>query len=60
MECKGSGQVRSEEEKKLGKMGRMKVECEICDVLGDAIGDHAGVYICARCHRDIVSPHIHD
>lgn len=36
------------------------VECEICDRIGRIRSDHLGVYICASCHRDIVSPHIHD
>jgi hypothetical protein len=42
-------------------MKLVAVECEICDRPGYAISDHAGVYICGACHRDIVSPFfIHD
>ena len=38
----------------------MLVECEICDRVALVKSDLPGVYICASCHRDIVSPHIHD
>jgi hypothetical protein len=38
----------------------VSVECEICDRAGLAGSDQTGVYICAACHRDIVSSHIHD
>ncbi len=56
MECKDSGEVRNETE----KMWLERVDCEICGELGWLAVTHPGVYICARCHRDIVSPHIHD
>ena len=57
MEGSCSGEVRNEER----KMKLVAVECEICDRPGYAISDHAGVYICGACHRDIVSPFfIHD
>ena len=36
------------------------VECEICGQFVWRRSDHPGVYICAACHRDIVSPHLHD
>ena len=38
----------------------MLVECEICDRIGQIRSDYLGVYICASCRRDIVSPHTHD
>ena len=56
MECKGSGGNRNEAE----KMWLERVDCEICGRFGWLAVTHPGVYICARCHRDIVSSHIHD
>ncbi|WP_179108877.1 hypothetical protein [Leptospirillum ferriphilum] len=56
MECKSSGKVRNGHE----DMRLLEVECEICGSSGWMPGTYPGVYICARCHRDIVSPHIHD
>ncbi len=60
MECRGSAANRTEDGIKSGNMRLMRVECEICDEAGTVVSDHGGVYICARCHRDIVSPYIHD
>jgi len=48
--------VRSEKK----EMRLMRVDCEICGEFHHLISDHAGVYICARCRRDIVSLDIHD
>ncbi|EQD24821.1 MAG: hypothetical protein D084_Lepto4C00334G0002 [Leptospirillum sp. Group IV 'UBA BS'] len=56
MESGASDTSRSEKE----KMRLVALECEICDRRVWRIMDHAGVTICAECHRDIVSPHIHD
>jgi len=56
MECKGSGEIRNETEKKRF----VPVDCEICDSTDEIECSGAGVYICAACHRDIVSLHIHD
>ena len=52
-----SGKFRYETE----KMRYDLIECEFCDRIVEVQGNHAGVYICAACHRDIASPHhIHD
>ncbi|MEC4682939.1 MAG: hypothetical protein VST70_04575 [Nitrospirota bacterium] len=57
MEGMCSGGARNEG----NKMRLVVVECEICWRSYQVISDHAGVYICAACHRDIASPHhIHD
>ena len=54
MKVKSFGEARNEAEKK-----RLDpVECEICGRCGWLTVDHPGVYICGRCHRDIVSPHL--
>ncbi len=56
MEWKGSGEGRNEKK----KMRLVPVTCEICDRSSQMTSDAAGVYICAACHRDIVSPYHHD
>ena len=56
MKCKCFGAVRNE----TGQTRRIPVECEICDRVDLVRSDRHGIYICAACHRDIVSPHIYD
>ncbi|MHB1287346.1 MAG: hypothetical protein ACYCYP_12500 [Leptospirales bacterium] len=43
-----------------GQMRLVALDCEICDRKVWRITTYSGVTICALCHWDIVSPHIHD
>ena len=56
MKCKCFGSVRPE----TGQTRRIPVECEICDRVDLVRANRHGIYICAACHWDIMSPHIYD